>query len=462
MKHVWVAAAVAPLAFAASLAHAQTTVSTASTTPLVTSTAGNVTIGANGSITLPAASVAPLAAVTLNSNNTVTNNGTISSTGPSTTTVSPTASPAAFVAGIQALGGSTGEIVNTGNISITETDTSTDANKDGVIDTENGVLGAYASGSNRYGILISGPGTFTGVPDATNNTANPTGPTALYSSGTITVVGENSAGIAVLTSVTGDIIVNGTISVTGGNLNPTTGLANGDTSYDILTTAQVNGAIKLAGAFSSTGGNAVGVAIQDGATGGITFSGSATTTGYRDTSPRTSFGVATIALIEQTPAEVMQGGPALWVAGNVGGGLNITAAVAATSTVAAVGVGTVTSYGDAPALLIGNGTNATTLSAVSGDTHGLVIGGAVTGQGVYDNVNAIGAQIGGSYGGVAALPVNITGGLSVTGTISASAYGNYLGPSRPPMATAAPSAWTSAPARRCRTSTSPARWRRPR
>jgi len=418
MKYVWVAAAVAPLAFAASLAHAQTTVSTATTTPLDTSTAGNVTITTAGVITLPTTSTAPIAGVTINSPNaTVNNNGTITSTGPSGT------STTAYVAGITALvpaGGYTGEIINNGTITITETDTSTDANKDGVIDSENGVLGQYASGSNRYGILISGPGTFTGVIDATNNTANPTDLTALYSGGEITVVGENSAGIAVLTTVTGDIIVNGTISVTGGNLGTT------DTSYGVLTSALIKGNITLGATITSTGGNAVGVAIQDGATGAITFSGSVTTTGYRSTTPRTDFGISTIALIEQTPAEMMQGGPAFWLGGNVGGGLNITAATTATSTVAAIAAGTIISYGDAPALLIGNGTNATNISAVSGDTHGIVIGGAVSGSGVYDNVDAVGAQIGGSYGGVNFLPVNVTGGVSVTGTISASAYGNII------------------------------------
>ena len=61
MKYVWVAAAVAPLAFAASLAHAQTTVSNGSSTPLMTSTAGNVTITTAGVITLPTTSTAPIA-----------------------------------------------------------------------------------------------------------------------------------------------------------------------------------------------------------------------------------------------------------------------------------------------------------------------------------------------------------------------------------------------------------------
>ena len=47
MRRLWVAVALAPLTFAASIAHAQTTVCTATTTPLVTSTAGNVTITGN-------------------------------------------------------------------------------------------------------------------------------------------------------------------------------------------------------------------------------------------------------------------------------------------------------------------------------------------------------------------------------------------------------------------------------
>ena len=97
---------------------------------------------------------------------------------------------------------------------------------------------------------------------------------------------------------------------------------------------------------------------------------------------------------------------------------------AVTSTVAAVGVGTLASYGDAPALLIGNGTNATNISAVSGDTHGIIIGGAVAGQGVYDNVNATAIQIGGSFNGVTSQPVNVVGGISISGSVVAAAYGN--------------------------------------
>ena len=428
MKYVWVAAAVAPLAFAASLAHAQTTVSGGRTTPLVTSTAGDVTIASGGSITLPSTTTAPAAAVTIDSNNSVSNLGAIASTGPSGTSAGGVTS---YVSGIHALGGNTGEISNTGSISITETDTSSDSNSDGVTDTENGAKGEYASGAYRAGILIDGAGTFTGVTDTTNNPGS-TNPTAIFNASTITVVGENSAGIAVLTSVKGDMIIDGTISVTGGNLVTATGLNNGDVSYGVLTTAQVNGNISFGGTVSAAGGGAVGVAINDGATGAVSVTGTITASGYRNTTPRTSFGLGDIALIEQTPSEVMQGGPAFEIGGTVGGGLNIAAAVAAvaaTSTTAAtsaVSAGTLLSYGDAPALLIGNGVNATTISGtpVTGDSHSVIIGGSVTGEGVYDNVNSTGVQIGGTYNGVASQPVVIDGGVSVTGTIAATSYGN--------------------------------------
>jgi len=419
---------VAPLAFAASLAHAQTSVNGASSTPLSTSTAGAVTITTNGSITLPSTSTAPIAAVTLDSSSTVSNSGTISSTGPTGTSTTN------YVAGIATSvpnAGYTGEILNAGSITVAESDTSTDANADGVADTENKVLGAYASGSNRYGILVDGTGTFTGIPDATNNTANPTGETAIFSGGSITVVGENSAGIAVLTSVNGDMIVNGTISVTGGNLGTT------DTSYGIITTGRINGAVSLGGTVSAAGGNAIGVAIENGAN-SVTLSGTITDSGYRNTTPRTSFAIGTIAIIEATPAEMMQSGPAFILAGNVTGGFDITAAVAATTTVTGVNEGTITAYGDAPALLVGNVSTATNIGPLSttidAGGHGLLVGGAVTGAGVYDNVNAVGMQIGGAYyvsqGSTTTIattgPVNVSGGLNVTGTISASAYGNVL------------------------------------
>ena len=411
MKHVWVAAAVAPLAFAASLAHAQTTINSSTTTP-VTTAAGDVTITTSGVITLPSSSTGPIAGVTVNTSNSVTNNGVITSTGPSGT------GPSSYVAGVAVLtpgGGLTGEVINTGTVTVTETDTSTDSNSDGVIDTENGVLGQYASGSNRYGILVNGTGPFNGVADTTNNGG---AVTAVYFGGAMTIIGENSAGIAVLTGVNGDIVVNGSITITGGSLaNP------GDVSYGVLTAAQVNGNIKLGGSVTATGGNAVGVAIQDGATGAVTDSSTIVATGYRNDTPRTQFALSTIALIEKTPAEMQQGGPALWLGGNVGGGFNLTAAVAATSTVAAVSAGTLVSYGDAPGLLIGNSLTTTTISPVATDTHGVILGGAVTTSGVYDNVNSTGVQIGGSFNGVASQAVNITGGLDISGSISSAAYG---------------------------------------
>ena len=423
MKFVWVAVAVAPLAFASTMAYAQKTVTGASTTPFTTSAVGgDVTIASGGSITLPSTTTAPAAAITIDSSNSANVIGAIASTGPSGT------SNTSYVSGIHALGGNTGEITNTGSISISETDTSSDSNSDGVDDTENGVKGEYASGAYRAGILIDGPGTFTGLPDATNNPGS-TNPTAIYNASTITVVGENSVGIAVLTSVKGDMIIDGTISVTGGNLVLATGLNNGDVSYGVLTTAQVNGNISVGGTVSAAGGGAVGVAINDGATGAISVTGTITASGYRNTTPRTSFGLGDIALIEETPSEVMQGGPALEVGGTVGGGLNIAAAVAAaaatstTAAVSAVSAGSLLSYGDAPALVIGNNTNATAISGtpLTGSADSVIIGGSVSGQGIYDNIDANGVRIGGFN-----QSVTIAGGVDITGTVAAVAYGNSI------------------------------------
>ena len=422
MKYVWVAAAVAPLAFASTMAYAQKTVTGASTTPITTSgVGGDITISSGGSITLPSGATVPAAAITINSSNSASVAGALSSTGLSGT------GPTAYVSGIHALGGNTGEITNTGSISITETDTSSDSNSDGVTDTENGVKGEYASGAYRAGILIDGAGTFTGVADTTNNSG---AVTAIYNASTVTVVGENSVGIAVLTNVTGDIVINGTISVTGGNLATTANgagffLNNGDVSYGVLTTAPVNGAISIGGTVSAAGGGAVGVAINNGATGGISVTGTITASGYRNTTPRTTYGLGNIALIEETPSEVMQGGPAMEVGGTVGGGLNIAAAVAAvaaTSTTAAtsaVSAGSLLSYGDAPALVIGNNTNATAISGtpLTGTTDSVIIGGSVSGQGLYDNINANGIRIGGF-----SQTVNIAGGIDITGTVAAVAY----------------------------------------
>ena len=132
MRKLLAATCLTPLSFALlpAIANAETVISTALTTPVLTS-AGNddVRISSTGSVK-PAAGNA----VTIDSNDSVKNEGTIQITGSNNS------------AGIVANPGLTGNINNTGTITIDEAYTPTDTDNDGDID------GVFAQGSGRFGI----------------------------------------------------------------------------------------------------------------------------------------------------------------------------------------------------------------------------------------------------------------------------------------------------------------------
>jgi hypothetical protein len=163
----------------ASFAGAETVISTATTTPLSTSTSGDIHVTSAGSIK-PAGG----AAVTIDSNNAVKNEGTIAISGANGAT------------GILAHPNLTGDITNTNIITVDEDYTPEDSDKDGDAD------GPFAKGSDRFGIHVLSGGTYTGN---------------ILNSGTITVEGNNSAGIAIDSALTGSLTSSGKINVTGDN-----------------------------------------------------------------------------------------------------------------------------------------------------------------------------------------------------------------------------------------------------
>ena len=229
MKRLLLAAALAPLSFAAA-AHAQTTISTATTAPLATSTGGDITITSAGSVVPATSATAGTVAVTLNSNNSVDNEGVIT---------------------------------------VTETTTG-DGTNQGITN------GPFANGSGRFGILVAPGGPFSG------NITNGSG-------ATISIIGENSAGIAVDSGLNGSLKDAGAIRVTGGNANTT------DVTYGIVsaTGAPISGSVSISGAITATGANATGVALNGGVGGGVNIDSGITVTGYRSTTaPTTAAGQA--------------------------------------------------------------------------------------------------------------------------------------------------------------------------
>ncbi|WEK47776.1 MAG: autotransporter domain-containing protein [Candidatus Andeanibacterium colombiense] len=349
-------------------------ISTAVTAPVLTATANsgnadNVTITSTGSVK-PAGGTA----VTQNSNNSVTNQGTIQ------------ISNANGAIGIGASAGVTGDILNSKDITIDEPYSPTDSDNDGDID------GPFALGSNRFGIRTDGAhgGKIT-------NDIN----------GAITVEGNDSAGIWLGGAQTGNVTNDGKITVTG---DRSVGLHAGD----------ITGNVRLAGTVSAKGKDAVGAEFTGDITGALVVQGSISATGYRYTSPPNDPS-------KLDADDLLQGGPALVVAGNVTGGIVLAVPPKDNSASdtdedddgiddAKEGSAAVVSYGAAPAFVIGSATDNIAIGPVAGTaTHyGLQIDGAVVGNGVYAGVDGNGLAIGGLGGTVA-----IANGIAVAGSVSA-------------------------------------------
>src|SRR5688572_5884362 len=371
-RHLLTSTAVLALAAPA----AAETISTALTQPVKTSTIKNgtadaITISSSGSV-----KPAGRTAVTMDSDHAVTNQGTVA------------VSNANGAIGILATTGTTGNIVNAGSITVDEPYAPTDANNDGDLD------GPFAQGSNRFGIRTAGA--------HAGNVVN---------AGTITVEGNDSAGIWLGGPLTGNIAHDGTTKVLG------------DRSVGIRTGA-VTGDVRLAGQVSAQGEDAIAAQFAGDVTGAMVIQGTISSTGYRyTTAPSSTSGL--------DADDLLQGGPAVLVEGNVSGGIRLAVAPRDSSATdndedddgiedAKEGSAAVTSYGAAPALAIGATDRDIAIGPVGGSStaQGLIIDGSVSGQGVYSGVNATGIAIGGRGGAV-----TIANGIGVTGTVQASSNG---------------------------------------
>ena len=298
----------------AGAAAADTTISTAVTTPVATSTANagapdNVII--TGSVKPPGG-----AAVTPDSNNTVANTGgTLETQDVNNTT------------GILVKGGFTGAVTNTGVIEYDET-TVAATSKLGVI------TGPFATGSGRFGVRLVGPGDFTG---AINNAVG----------GTITVQGNDSAGISLETNLLGSVLNGGSVTVTG------------DRTYGIHTLGTVSGDVSSLGSVTVTGEGAQGITVGGNVGGGVIVQGAISVTGYRYTTRSTD----TTFLGELVANDLLQGGSAVSILGNVARGFLVDAPPILDPNNADVDgdgipdasetTGVITAYGSAPVVVVG-------------------------------------------------------------------------------------------------------------
>jgi hypothetical protein len=349
-------------------------------TPIATATASPS--GPDNIVQSGTLGVASGPAITLNSNNSVTNSGTIQTQNASGLT------------GILGLGGNTGSITHSGSINFNQTSTLTTTDSNGV------VTGPFATDSDLWGIRVQGPGALSGD---------------INSSGGINIQGFNSAAISVESPLTGSIGVSGAVTV------------NGDNSFGIRTLAPVGGNVVVAGAVAAAGANTQAISIGGDVGGGLVVESAVSATGYHQTTRSTTTNV----LAAENQNDRAQGGAAITVAGSLGKGLLVSAPpITLSSTnpdVNADGIpdaseptGAVTSFGGAPAIVIGATGRDIQLGPVgTGDSaNGVLIEGSVSGQGLRDGVAANGLQIGVNGGGA----VSITGGVRVAGSVTATAF----------------------------------------
>lgn len=342
---------------AATSASAQTTIDDKRTSAVRTSKVkggarDDISITSSGSVVTSGG-----VAVTIDSDNKVTNAGTVQVTDANDAT------------GILAQSGTSGSITNSGKIIVDETYAPADDDKDGDLD------GPFASGSRRAGIRTAGA--FAG---------------SIANSGEITVEGNDSHGILLGGPLAGSLSSTGKVAVTG------------DRSAGVRAGA-VSGDVTLGGAITAVGRDAVGARFDGNIGGTLLVEGQIGATGYRYTT-------APASTSKLDADDLLQGGPALMVAGSVANGITLSGASGKVADVA--------SFGAAPALLIGASDRAITIGTVSGSSPsaGLVVNGKVTAAGVYSGVTGTAISIGGLGGAV-----TVDGGVTVGGTVQAGASG---------------------------------------
>ncbi|MGH6999689.1 MAG: autotransporter outer membrane beta-barrel domain-containing protein, partial [Phenylobacterium sp.] len=290
------------------------------------------------------------------------------------------------------LGGVTGTIKNAGTITIDETTETKDTDGDGDLD------GPFATGARRYGVRVTGPGAFHGD--------------VIQSGGSITIEGNDSAGISVETAIDGSVRTAGAIAVTGNNV------------YGVHTTSTVGGDVAILSATTVQGQGAVAVAADDNIGGKLVLGNAITATGFRYTTRGADAAVAKL-----DADDLLIGGPAVRVRGDVFGGVVVDAPPADLDPKnadedgdgvadASETTGAITSIGSAPAMLIGSDARAIRLGVggTGANAYGLNIKGSAQALGIYDGISATAVQLGGLGGGV-----TIDGGVRVSGAVSATA-----------------------------------------
>jgi len=383
------AVAIAPLMIASG-ALAEVVISTARTTPITTANAtgtgpDDIRISSGGAITLTSG-----VAVTVDSSHDFDMDASSQIN---------MGSSADGSTGVLVLGGNTADITLGGTVTVLD-----DISADTVLDTDGDGDddGPFARGTGRYGLRVVG-----GSPLVGN--------ILLESTGAIVVAGNNSYGISLEAPLTGNLTTNGTITV------------RGDGNYGLRTTGSVSGNVTLIGGINVIGAGSVGASIEGDVGGALLVQSALSASGFRYTTRpaerpegfvETPQNRGALFLEDLDADDLLIGGPALRIAGNVAGGVLL----ARPSTTAAAGeaAANIISYGSSAAVLVGSGDRNITLGMVgAGDSaYGFINQGAVSGLGVYDGFAANAVVFEGGPGQA----VNIQGGIRNEGTMAALSF----------------------------------------
>ncbi|MGH6949299.1 MAG: beta strand repeat-containing protein, partial [Vitreimonas sp.] len=368
------------------------TISTATTTPVATSDpgaggaveAGDVTVASGGSITVTAGQTA----ITVDSSNDVTTNsgGALNATNANNVT------------GILLQGGNTGNITGGGSISLLETYVLADADTDGDLD------GAFATGTNRHGIRLAAGPTFTGN---------------LTTTGAISVEGNNSSGITLDALLTGNLSTSGNIAVVGDN---SFGVAiNGGVG------AGVDGDVIMRGGMTVRGENSSGLVVNAPITGNLIVNGTWSVSGFHNTNRPADIsdldpddlliGGPAIAVHHSVTGGIHIEGIGVEDDEDDDGDGETEAEGDTNDDLTA----SITSFGSGPALLIEADPSADLVLGATASGFGLHVQGGVIASGVYDGVDATAIRIQGSGGRIVDIDDPGQNGIALDGTVTASA-----------------------------------------
>ncbi|KWV91074.1 hypothetical protein [Erythrobacter sp. YT30] len=351
--------------------HAQTVVDGEANGPVRTSQAGDVEVTEDGVVRVDSGP-----AIIVDSSSDVFNEGEIAAGEDDGAT------------GIRIQNGTSGSIINDGDIEVLEDFTGEDDDQNGVAD------GTIARASDRHGIYVEPGGTFNG---------------RIENNGDILVDGLSSGGIVVDSRLAGDILhgPDGSILVIGDN-------SVGIGTHDVTGEIEVRGDITVIGRASSA-------MVSEGHVGGtITLQGSI--------AQRTNLVTDDDTSLSLSRDDLRAGAPAVAMRGKVDSGIIVAAPpedadgeISGDDTDGdgiddnEEGTGSIVGFGAAPALEV-EGADPIIIGA-STTGYALQVDSTINGNGSSRTIDAVGVSVGG-HGGV----VDLEGGIGVTGRISATTF----------------------------------------